>query len=318
MDLLEVAAYVILALLVIQFLRLILADGDLSLMWAEKFGKGSEILKGQVVWITGSSTGIGEYLAYELAKVGCRLVLSARNKDLLEVVKKKCQACSLLASEDILVLPLDLRDLSSHKAATDQVLKTFGKIDVLVNNAARSQRALAVDTELTVDQEMIHLNVVGQLSLTKCVLPHMVDRCKGHIVVTSSLAGKAGVPFSATYCLTKFAVNGWFSSLGVELEPKNIGVTIVCPGPVVSNISKVAFGSKPEQEKVGTYKKKMSTERCASLMAIAIANRLGEVWICQQPILLFSYMAVYMPDITKYLFSKIGIWLIRERREEKH
>lgn len=320
MDMLTVVVCIIIAILVIQFFRFVFADGDLTLLWAEKLGKKPEILKDQVVWITGCSTGIGEYLAYEFAKVGCRLVLSARSKNLLDDVKKKCQDYGLLNTEDILVLPMDITDLNSHKSATDQVVNTFGKVDILVNNAARSQRAWAIETELAVDQEMIHLNVVAQLSLTKCVLPHMIERRRGHIVITSSLAGKAGIPFSATYCLTKFAVNGWFSSLAVELRPKNIDVTIVCPGPVVSNLSKVAFVAKAGQMNEGSQendKKRMPTQRCAQLMAIAIANRLGEVWISTQPSLAFAYLAQYMPTITRYLLSRIGIKMIMKAREGK-
>lgn len=67
------------------------------------------------------------------------------------------------------------------------------QLDILVNNAGRSQRAWAIETELAVDVEMIQLNVIGQVSLTKCVLPHMVERGKGHVIITSSLASKTGI-----------------------------------------------------------------------------------------------------------------------------
>jgi dehydrogenase/reductase SDR family protein 7 len=162
-------------------------------MWAERFGLKPDVLKGQVVWITGASSGIGRHLAYHLARVGCRLVLSARSSDDLENVRTECLATGCLNDSDILVLPFDITDNPSHAKATEKVINTFGQIDVLVNNAGRSQRAWIVDTELAVDREMIELNVIGQISLTKCVLPHMIERHCGQIVVTSSLAGKTGI-----------------------------------------------------------------------------------------------------------------------------
>lgn len=320
MDILTAALYIILAFIVIQLLRLAFADGDLGLMWAERFGLKPETLKGQVVWITGASSGIGEYLAYELAKAGCRLVLSARSKEQLEFVKKKSLSCGHLESNDVLVLPLDITNLESHKMAMAEVLERFGQLDILVNNAGRSQRAWAIETELAVDVEMIQLNVIGQVSLTKCVLPHMVERGKGHVIITSSLASKTGLPFSATYCLTKHAVNGWFSSLGIELAQKNIAVTIVCPGPVVSNLSNVAFVAKAGDTNKGSQendKKRMSAERCAELMTVAIANRLTEVWICRQPALIVPYCCQYMPTITHQVMCRLGIKFVSKIREGK-
>jgi len=302
----------------VQALRLIFADGDLTLMWKERFGHKPQVLRGKVVWITGSSMGMGEHLAYEMVKAGCRVVLSARSVQLLQDIKQKCLTYGKVKEEDILVLPLDIVDIASHKEATEKVLKTFGQIDVLVNNAGRSQRAWAIETDLAVDREMIELNVIGQMSLTKSVLPHMIERQSGHIVVTSSLAGKMGVPYSATYCLTKFAVQGWFQSLAFEMVDKNIAVTIICPGPVVSNLPAVAFtGTSGKVHGATTEKDKnrMSTERCAELMSISIANKLHEVWIARQPVLIFMYICQYLPTLGFRLLKTIGIKQIMKMRE---
>ncbi|XP_032639110.1 dehydrogenase/reductase SDR family member 7 isoform X2 [Chelonoidis abingdonii] len=103
-------------------------DGDLTLLWAEWRGKRPENeLPDKVVWVTGASSGIGEELAYQLAKIGALIVLSARRENELERVKEKCLEISSLSSKDILVLPLDLTDRNSHEAATKTVLQHFGR-----------------------------------------------------------------------------------------------------------------------------------------------------------------------------------------------
>mgnify|MGYP001556185943 CR=1 FL=1 len=101
-------------------------------------------------------------------------------------------ACGKVSENDVRVLPLDVLDFSSHPKVVESAVEQFGQIDVMVNNAGRSQRALIPDTTLDVDREMADLNTFGPISLTKALLPHMVKRKSGHFVVTSSLAGKMG------------------------------------------------------------------------------------------------------------------------------
>ncbi|ELT96525.1 hypothetical protein CAPTEDRAFT_143106 [Capitella teleta] len=299
----DMLLYSFLAYLVVQLVRLIFADADLNVLWKEKFGKRPDTLKGQVVWITGSSSGIGEYLAYELAKAGCKLVLSARRIKELERVKKQCLIYGPISDEDILVTSLDVADLSSQERAVEVIISHFGQVDILVNNAGRSQRAMICDTSIEVDQEMINLNVVGQISLTKAILPHMRKRKTGHIVVTSSLAGLMGAPFSASYALTKFALHGWFESLRFEGFSENIKVTMICPGPVFSNLLKNCFTGQKGQVQMGSNEKRVTTQRCAALMATAIANQMDEVWITRQPLLLLTYFAQYFPSICRWFVT---------------
>ncbi|XP_064605680.1 dehydrogenase/reductase SDR family member 7-like [Liolophura sinensis] len=302
----------------VQIFRLLVADCDLSLQWATRLGRGIGRLRGKVVWITGASSGIGEHLSYELAAAGCRLVLSARRKDELERVKKQCQVSGPLKPEDILVLPLDVLKYNTHSDATETVLKYFGQIDVLVNNAGRTQRAVWEETDLEVDRDMLDLNVLGVLSLTKAVLPHMINTSGGHVVVMSSVAGKVGVPMSGSYCGAKFALHGWFDSLRSEGYEKNIKVTLLCPGPVFSGILKAAMTSKHGENygiDMKSDEKRMSTRRCAYLSAVAIANELDEVWIALHPVLGLTYLHQYMPAISKWLMKGFGMKKIKELRE---
>lgn len=262
-----------------------------------------------VVWVTGASSGIGEELALQLSKLGVSLVLSARRVQELERVKRRCLENGNLKEKDILVLPLDLTDTNSHEAATKAVLQEFGKIDILVNNGGRSQRSLVLETNLDVFKELINLNYLGTVSLTKCVLPHMVERKQGKIVTVNSIAGIASVALSSGYCASKHALRGFFSALQCELiQYPGITFCNVYPGPVQSNIVKNALTEEVTKPmKTGMDQSyKMPTSRCVRLMLIAMANDLKEVWISDHPVLMGAYMWQYMPTWALWLTSKLG------------
>lgn len=296
--------------LVVQLLRFLRADGDLTLLWAEWQGRRPEWeLTDMVVWVTGASSGIGEELAYQLSKLGVSLVLSARRVQELERVKRRCLENSNLKGKDILVLPLDLTDISSHEAATKTVLQEFGKIDILVNNGGKSQRSLCVETNLNVYKELIELNYVGTVSLTKCVLPHMIERKQGKIVTVNSLLGIIAAPLSSGYCASKHALRGFFNGLRTELTSyPGIVVSNVCPGPVQSNIVKNALTTEVTKTlgSDGDQSHKMATSRCVRLMLISMANDLKEVWIAEQPFLLMVYLWQYMPTWAWWITNKLG------------
>lgn len=195
--------------------------------------------KGDVVWITGASSGIGEALAVACAQRGCRLVLSARQPSELERVAERCAGTGI-SRDNILVLPLDVTDFESMSGAVESVVNAFGSIDVLINNAGISQRSLFEDTDLSVYQTILNVNVMGPIALTRAVLPVMKKQGSGHIVVTSSIAGKMGVPYRTGYCASKHAVIGFYDSLRAELHDSGIKVSCVLPGFVRTGISKQA------------------------------------------------------------------------------
>ncbi|XP_020614189.1 dehydrogenase/reductase SDR family member 7-like isoform X2 [Orbicella faveolata] len=284
---------------VICFLLFKFQDGDFTLMIYEMIGQDPAVaLRGKVVWITGASSGIGEYLAYELVKYGCKLVLSARRKVELERVKKNCAVIAIAhdssfkTDQDILVLPLDLLKYDTHEKRIQDVLNHFEKVDILVNNAGRSQRAWLEKSSLEVDRALLDLNVVGTISLTKAVLPHMIERHEGQIVVVSSILGKIGFPFKATLSASKHALQGYFDTARLELAEHNIHVQTVLPGPELKDAQNLP--------QLGM----MSTERCAHLMAVGVANNLDEVWITETPPLLMLYSNQYLPNLYRWLSKK--------------
>jgi dehydrogenase/reductase SDR family protein 7 len=285
---------VILAILVAVFLR---SDVDLPLVFLPYEQTGS--FAGKVVWITGASSGIGAALAEDMVRAGAKVVVSARRAEMLEAVADSCSKFG----ERPTVLPLDVTDLDSHPAAYQAVLEKFGKVDSLVLNAGMSQRNTAMDTHLKVTQDLMHLNFISYVALTKTVLPDMIARKDGQIVVTSSLSGIIGTPLGTSYSATKFALHGYFNGLRGEVAKDGINVLIVCPGPVESEISAKAHRNPalpPSKEE-----NKMPTARCSFLMAKAMYHRLMEVWISDQPLLLMTYIAQYAPSVSNALFARV-------------
>ncbi|GGC60057.1 SDR family oxidoreductase [Marinobacter halophilus] len=194
----------------------------------------------QTVWITGASSGIGEALAVRFAKAGARLVLSARRESELERVADRCRNAGL-AVDQVLVLPLDVTDWDSLPGKVQAVLDSFGSVDLLINNAGVSQRSLCKDTDMAVYQKLMDVDVMGQIALTKAVLPHMLERGFGHLAVTSSVAGKVGAPTRTGYCAAKHAVMGFFDALRAEVEAEGVRVSTITPGFIRTDISRNAL-----------------------------------------------------------------------------
>lgn len=290
--------------LVLFVARIHFSDCDAVLHFYAKFAiKPEPRIRDKIVWITGASSGIGEYLAYRLTKCGCKLVLSARREDELDRVKSKCLEIAsgifpLPFEENYLVLPLDVRDFSSHRACAEKVIQHFGQIDFLVNNAGVAQLGSPIGTSHDVDQYVVDVNVLGTISLTKAVLPYMVDEKAGQIVVITSASGKVSAkPNLAVYSASKHALQGYFHSLRMELHIHDVGVSLVCPGSVYSDIRKSALCENLQTPKLASPfpPRTMKTERCVDLITIAMVNRLDEVWICLPPRLFDLYIAQYIP-----------------------
>lgn len=194
----------------------------------------------RVVWITGASSGIGEALASHLARDNAKVVLSARREPELERVKQRCISEGA-AEANLLVLPLDVTELDSLPSKVDTVLNQFGQIDLLINNAGLSQRSLCKDTDLSVYQKLLDVDVMGQIALTKAVLPHMLERQSGHLAVTASVAGKVGARTRTGYCAAKHAVMGFFDALRAEVEDEGVLVSTITPGFIRTDISNNAL-----------------------------------------------------------------------------
>ena len=240
--------------------------------------------EGQSVWITGASSGIGEQLARQLAARGALLTLSARNVSELERVADACRAAAS-SPDQILVLPLDVTDHDAMPAATRRVQQSFGRIDLLVNNAGVSQRSFAVHTELEVYRRLFDINVLGQIALTRAVLPGMLEQGSGHIAVTSSVAGKVGAPLRTGYCAAKHAVMGYFDALRTEVADQGIRVTTITPGFIRTNVSRNALDGQGQATGVmdDDIDGGMAVEDCAAAIIQGFETGVPEIAVGNGP-----------------------------------
>ena len=196
--------------------------------------------KDKVVWITGASSGIGEALALEFAAQGAKVILSARTESNLNCVKERCIALTA-NSDNVLVLPLDITNAETIPMAVERAQKWGGAIDFLINNAGVTQRSSCLNTSMDAYRAIIEVDVMGQIALTKAVLPIMVEQKSGYFAVTSSISGKVGVPFRTGYCAAKHAMMGFFDSLRTEVAHYGIKVTTITPGYIRTDISSRAI-----------------------------------------------------------------------------
>jgi short-subunit dehydrogenase len=188
---------------------------------------------GKVVMITGASSGIGRGLALELARRGAKLGLIARRVEALDQLVLEIEA---LGSRGV-ALPADVQNASSLAAAVESLTTTLGPIDVLIANAGVGPTKHAADLRGDEVAEVININVIGAANSATAVVPQMVARGQGQLVVISSLAAYRGLPKSAAYCASKAAVSAFFESFRLDLEPRGIAVTIIHPGFIKTDLT---------------------------------------------------------------------------------
>ena len=176
--------------------------------------------------ITGASSGIGRGLAVELARRGAKVGLVARRADVLQEVISEIESVGSKA----LALPADVQDASSMAAAAEKLRSEFGPIDILIANAGIGPTRDAAEINAEEIAGVINVNVIGASNSVAAVIPAMVARGSGQLVVISSLAAYRGLPKSAAYCASKAAVSAFFESLRLDLVPRGIDVTIIHPG----------------------------------------------------------------------------------------
>ena len=255
-------------------------------------------LAGKVALLTGASGGLGIHIARALANEGVKLALVASPGMGLEelrnsILAKKVEAISSVS---------DLRELDQIHAVFELVLRHFGRIDILINNAGvEFTAALHTLTEENV-RDVVRINLEAPLLLTRLVLPQMLERRAGHVVNISSLAGKSGPAFQEPYAASKAGLIAFTSSLRATYRPQGVSASVICPGFVEAGIyarlktrsgcaAPALLGTSPP-ERVGE-----SVVRC-------IRKDLPEAVINPYPVRPLFAMAA--------LFPRLGEWLIRQ------
>jgi short-subunit dehydrogenase len=251
----------------------------------------------KIIWITGASSGIGEELAIQLSRSGAKVVLSARNKEVLEQVLTK-----LNKPENHLILPLDLEKQNEFPVLLQTILDKYGRFDMLFNNGGLSQRSEVHETSMEVDRKIMEINYFGNIALTKTVLPYFRKQQSGHIIVTSSVAGKFGFFLRSAYSASKHALQGYYESLLLEEAKNNIAVTILCPGKINTPISMSALHGNGEKHNEMDHNQAtgMPVSVCVTKILKAVSNKKKEVLIGNREI-----YAVYIKRFLPALFWKI-------------
>jgi NADP-dependent 3-hydroxy acid dehydrogenase YdfG len=186
---------------------------------------------GKTAIITGASRGIGKAISVEFAKLGMNVVLAARNKDLLKLVKREIDGIN---KGTALIVATDVTKEDEVANLVQKTIDQYGKIDVLVNNAGVGRFKRVDDFTLDDYNYMFNVNVKGVFLVTKYVVPHLLAQESGHIINIASIAGKNGFKMGTLYSATKHAVMGYTWSLREDLKEHKIKVTAVCPGSVVT------------------------------------------------------------------------------------
>lgn len=257
----------------------------------------------KVVWITGASSGIGEALAYEYVKRGAKVIISSPEVDKLHALNDNFNS---LRPGSSLVVPIDLTRSNEIAAIVKKVIKQAGRIDILINSAGISQRSLVIETPVEIDRKVFEINYFGTIVLTKSVLPHMISKGGGTVVVISSIVGKFGFPLRSAYSASKHALHGFFETLRAELKKDNVNITIICPGRVKTNISVNAItkDGKPYGIMDKGQLKGISAEKCARKIIRAVKKNKKEVYIGGSE-LVMPYLKKYFPGLFNLLLTKV-------------
>lgn len=207
-------------------------------------------LSGQVVIITGAGRGIGKEIAMMSAKAGAKVVLAARSADQLEAAAAEIRE----AGGEALAVPTDVTDNAALKALVKQTIDTFGRVDVLVNNAATNYVANLIMAKEAKIRALYDVNVFSVFSLTQLVLRHFVRQKSGRVINISSVSAKVGAAYNSAYASSKAAMIGFTKSVARETAKIGVTVNAICPWHVDTELVHEAmagrakmFGKDPEE-----------------------------------------------------------------------
>ncbi|KAL3000695.1 hypothetical protein AAZX31_09G227400 [Glycine max] len=238
-------------------------------------------------------TAYGEILAKQLASLGAKLIISARNE--VELNRVRTQLKGKHAPDEVKILPLDLSSGEDSLWIAVEKAESFfpdSGVDYMIHNAAFERPGMCV----CLFRWFYEFRNISSAEIPTSKKTSILDVTEEGLKM-SSAAAKAPAPGQAVYSASKYAVNGYFHTLRSELCQKGIQVTVICPGPIATSNN---AGSRVPSEK------RVPSERCAELTIIAVTHGLKEAWISYQPVLTVMYLVQYMPTIGYWVMDKIG------------
>lgn len=254
-------------------------------------------MKDKVIIITGGSSGIGRACALAFGKAGGKVVINGRNGQKLNEVGAELHA----AGVEFLAVPGDVSKEDDCRRLIEETVARFGRIDVMLNNAGISMRALFQDVELDVIRQLMDINFWGTVYCTKFALPHLLNT-KGSVIGVSSIAGYQGLPGRTGYSASKFAMQGFLGALRTETLHQGLHVMVACPGFTASNIRNTALAADGRQqgESPRAEAKMMTAEEVASKILEGTRHRKRELVMTGQG-KLTVFLSKWLPGLTDKL-----------------
>ena len=264
----------------------------------------SSFFKDKVVVITGGSDGIGKALIDALIPLGAKIATCGRNQD-------KLYDLQIQYSHHLLhTVVADVSRYHDCENFINSTIETFGGIDILINNAGVSMRALLKDVDVEVIKKVMDINFYGTVYCTKLALDSITKR-QGSIVGISSIAGYRGLPGRSGYSASKFAMNGWLESIRTELLDSGVNVLWVCPGFTRSNIRNAALNKNGQSQGESPMNERsmMSSANCAKHILKAIEKRrrtLVLTFTGKRTVLMNKFFPGWADNMVKKFFFKNG------------
>ena len=258
-------------------------------------------MKNKVVIITGASSGIGKSLAVVFAKAGANVVVAARNMEKLIQLKEE------LKDFNVLPIQTDVSKEADCKRLIDEAIRHYGTIDILINNAGISMRAIFEEVDLNVIRQLMDINFWGTVYCTKYAIPYILKN-KGSVVGVSSIAGYKGLPARTGYSSSKFAMQGFLETLRIENLKKGLHVLIACPGFTASNIRNTALSKNGtmQGESPLNEDKLMTSEEVAEQILKAIIKRKDRIVMTTQGKLVVLLNKFFPKLIDKMVYNHMA------------
>lgn len=193
-----------------------------------------ENIAGKKALVTGGARGLGKATAIALAKEGVHVAITGRREEQLKLTVKELQDLGVTATYAV----FDISDLTSVQQAIEQLNHSFGKFDIVINNAGIASFGSLLDMDADMWTSIIQTNVLGSYYVTKAILPQLIEKNEGDIIFVSSTAGLNGAATTSAYSASKFAVIGLADSLMREVRKHNIRVCTLMPSTIASDMSK--------------------------------------------------------------------------------
>ncbi len=259
----------------------------------------------KVVVVTGGSEGIGRALVEALLLLGAKVATCSRNYDKLYRLQTAC------AGKPLFIKTADVSRETECRIFIEETINIYGHIDILINNAGISMRAMFAETDMETLHRLMDVNFWGAVYCTKYALDS-ITKHKGDIVGISSIAGFRGLPGRSGYSASKFALNGWLEALRTEFYGTGVNVMWVCPGYTTSNIRNVALNkyAEPQGESPLDENKLMSAEECSKHILKAIEQRKRTLVLTltgKETVLINKYFPSLADRLVHKFFFKNGV-----------